>query len=242
MPSTQTLIRKNSEGMGTTTKTLKRQSNVQTEGEEEFKIFGDLEADFYSKTTKLPPPPPSSTKQLLPVLPEQASNNAIPIPNINESVAERNGKAKVNGYIVNSTVINWINNLNFDTFSTNYVCNVSVIEHPDFPNRKDIARVNTLGPVKHLTDRGPRDDYLSIIVTSVYKGTPQQSFQWYMEAEPNEKSLYGLQCYSFVQKRSDMNVPDIDRKHPIYPLIQCGSKCIILGGESYIEIWYNNVH
>lgn len=226
-PSTQTLIRKHSEGMGKTTKPLKSLTKVQEKAKKNLKAYGDAQQKFLEKRDDINNVPSApSTKELLPILPEQSSNMAIPIPNINESVAERNDMAKVNGYIVNSTVTDWLTNLNFDRFNTNYVCNVSVIQHPDFPDRKDIARVNTLGPVKHLTDRTTRDDYLSIVVTSVYTGTPQVSYQWYMEAEPNEVSFAGLQCYSFGQRRSNINVPDKDSAHPIYPLINPGANVL----------------
>ena len=226
-PSTQTLIRKHSEGMGTTTKPLKRQDKVQPKAKKNLKAYGDAQQKFLEKRDDINNVPSApSTKELLPILPEQSSNMAIPIPNTKQSVVERIGMAKVNGYIVNSTVTDWLTNLNFDRFNTNYVCNVSVIQHPDFPYRKDIARVNTLGPVKHLTDRTPRNDYLSIVVTSVYTGTPQVSYQWYMEAEPNEVSFAGLQCYSFGQRKSNINVPDKDSAHPIYPLINPGANVL----------------
>lgn len=219
-PSTETLLRNHSQITGKITKPLKRPGGVQPN----LKSYGEAQADFLANK-KLPPPAPSTKKLLLPP-PPPPSNMAITIPNINESVVERSEGAKVNGYIVNSTVINWINNLNFDKFSTNYVCNVSVIPHPDFPTRKDIAIVNTLGPVKHLKDRVPRDDYLSILVTSVYQGTLQGSNQWYMEAEPNEKSIAGLQCYSFYQRKSNINLLDKDSTHPIYPLINSGQNVL----------------
>ena len=225
--STETLIRKHSEGMGTTTKTLKRQSNVQPKAKKNLKAYGEAQEKFNEKRDVMNNVPSApSTKQMLPLLPKQSSNMAIPIPNTKQSVVERIAMAKVNGYIVNSTVTDWLTNLNFDRFSTNYVCNVSVIQHPDFPDRKDIARVNTLGPVKHLSDRTPRDDYLTIVVTSVYEGTPQASYQWYMEAEPNEVSFAGLQCYSFGQRKSNINVPDKDSAHPIYPLINAGQNVL----------------
>ena len=224
-PSTKDLLEKYTGGIRTTTKTLKRQSNVQQKAKKNLKKYGEAQEKFLENRDDIDNvPPPPYTKQLLP--PPPPSNITISIPNINESVAERSKGAKVNGYIVNSTQIDWPTTLYFDSIRDNYVCNVSVIPHPDFPDRKDIARVNTLGSVKHLKDREPRDDYLSILVTSVYQGTRDSSNQWYMEAEPNEKSFAGLQCYSFYQRKSNKNLLDKDNTHPIYPLISPGQNVL----------------
>lgn len=231
-PSTATLLRNHSEGMRKTTNPLQRQGGDQPKAEKNLKVYGDAQERFLKNRDDInnEPPAPYSSKQLLPPPPplKQSSNMAIPIPNTKQSVVERSEGTKVNGYIVNSTQNDWPTTLYFDRIRDNYVCNVSVVEHPDFRNRTDIARVNTLGPVKYWKENMSRDDYLSIVVTSVYQGPPKGSYQWYIEPELNEKTSgpWELQCYSFFQRKSNINVPDKNREHPIYPLISTGQNVL----------------